>query len=221
MEATMNTTKELFEYLVERGIVRNQQHFADRIGTDSASLSLIINEKKRPTADFFRKIESAFPEVSLGWLMSGEGEMLKIATMDGIKERTLQILEAKGLRKAEFERRCGFVTGYTNYISDNMTCAKLECILKTFPDIDRTWLMTGEGEMYKQSENNNSEVNEQKIQELNDKHQNLLNEIADLRASTERANLRAEQAQERIDKMLSIIERQQNTIEKLTNKNNE
>lgn len=218
----MNTTKEVLNYLIEQGTIRNQQQFAEKIGTDAGVISLIINEKKRPTADFFRKVESAFPEISLGWLVSGEGEMLKSTPVMGIKERTLQILEAKRMRKADFERKCGFVTGYTNYISDNMTCAKLECILNAFPDIDRTWLMTGEGSMYKggSTDNTATELVEEN-ENLKTENQNLLQENTELKEVAEKANARVEQMQERIDKMLSIIERQQNTIENLTDRNND
>ena len=64
-----------------------------------------------------------------------------------IKERIFTYIEVKGLSKAEFERKSNLSNGYLNNFKGQPSASKLECILSAFPDINRTWLLTGEGEM--------------------------------------------------------------------------
>lgn len=53
----------------------NQQSFASYIGISTASLSSILQERTRPTLKTVEAICGKFPNVSLSWLISGEGEM--------------------------------------------------------------------------------------------------------------------------------------------------
>lgn len=65
-----------------------------------------------------------------------------------IKDRINTIIEVKGLSKAAFERRCGLSNGFINNIVKGVGNDKIESILRAFPDIDRIWLLTGEGDMF-------------------------------------------------------------------------
>lgn len=53
----------------------SQQDFARAMGITSGALSNIYSERSRPTANHVSGIHLAFPEVSVNWLMFGEGEM--------------------------------------------------------------------------------------------------------------------------------------------------
>jgi DNA-binding XRE family transcriptional regulator len=50
--------------------------FADFIGVGRPVMSHILSERNKPSLEVVQRIISAFPEVSLPWLLSGVGEML-------------------------------------------------------------------------------------------------------------------------------------------------
>ena len=64
-----------------------------------------------------------------------------------INERFEKFFEYKGIKRSEFERRCGLSNGYTRNLRDSPKSEKLKDILNAFPEINLTWLQTGEGEM--------------------------------------------------------------------------
>ena len=68
-----------------------------------------------------------------------------------VKDRILQFIGEKGISKSEFERRSGLSNGYVNNLKANIGADKLEHILFAFEDLNRVWLLTGEGEMLKSS----------------------------------------------------------------------
>ncbi|MBE6286039.1 MAG: helix-turn-helix transcriptional regulator [Bacteroidales bacterium] len=47
---------------------------ADRTGIQRASVSHIISGRNKPSLEVLQKIYEAFPELDLGWLMTGKGE---------------------------------------------------------------------------------------------------------------------------------------------------
>ena len=47
---------------------------ADRTGIQRASVSQIISGRNKPSLEVLQKIYEAFPELDLGWLMTGKGE---------------------------------------------------------------------------------------------------------------------------------------------------
>lgn len=64
-----------------------------------------------------------------------------------IKERLLAFIKAKGLSQRKFELSVGLSNGYVNNISKGIGAEKLQRIVEKYPDINQSWLMTGEGEM--------------------------------------------------------------------------
>lgn len=65
----------------------------------------------------------------------------------GIKERIVLFIKGQGISRAEFERKSCLSNGYVNNIRDGMGADKVENVLRAFPALNRTWLLTGEGEM--------------------------------------------------------------------------
>ncbi len=63
-----------------------QQVFASYIGTTPATLSGIFNDRTRPTINIIESIKKKFPEVSLEWLMFGQGEMYQSTTNHSVPE---------------------------------------------------------------------------------------------------------------------------------------
>lgn len=66
---------------------------ADRTGIQRASVSHIISGRNKPSLEVLQKIYEAFPELDLGWLMTGKGEepvALDFAAGDAVEaENTL------------------------------------------------------------------------------------------------------------------------------------
>lgn len=53
--------------------------FADLIGVGRPVMSHILSERNKPSLEVVQRIISAFPELSLPWLLNGNGEMLATA----------------------------------------------------------------------------------------------------------------------------------------------
>lgn len=64
-----------------------------------------------------------------------------------VKERLMSFINYKGLSQGRFERLVGFSNGYLDKLRHAPSVAKTQIIIDTFPDLNRTWLLTGEGEM--------------------------------------------------------------------------
>ncbi|MGI4759900.1 MAG: helix-turn-helix transcriptional regulator [Janthinobacterium lividum] len=54
--------------------------FADLIGVGRPVVSHILSERNKPSLEVAQRIGSAFPDISLAWLMFGTGEMLAAET---------------------------------------------------------------------------------------------------------------------------------------------
>lgn len=67
-----------------------------------------------------------------------------------IKARLLAFISAKNLSIRQFERACGFSNGYMRQLVDSPSTDKLNQILEAYPEINKVWLLAGEGDMLKQ-----------------------------------------------------------------------
>ena len=68
-----------------------------------------------------------------------------------IKERTIEFVKYKGLTMKSFELMCGLSTGYVTSMRKGFGTDKLNNVLNAFPELNREWLLYGEGEMLKSS----------------------------------------------------------------------
>lgn len=75
-----------------------------------------------------------------------------------ITERIKMYTEYKGITVNKFEVSSGIARGSLRYIKQSIGSEKLSGIIKAFPDLNISWLITGEGEMLKES-NSNSGIN--------------------------------------------------------------
>lgn len=64
-----------------------------------------------------------------------------------MKERLLQFIESKHIPVYKFEEKAGLSRGYIKNMREGIGAKKLEGILKSFPELNRVWLLTGDGEM--------------------------------------------------------------------------
>ena len=64
-----------------------------------------------------------------------------------IKSRTYLFVNHKGLTMKKFEELCGLSSGYVSSMRKGFGRGKLDNVLTAFPDLNREWLLYGEGEM--------------------------------------------------------------------------
>lgn len=69
--------------------------------------------------------------------------------MNTIKERLAEYLKYKRVNKSEFGRMVGVSNAYVSSIRKSIQPDKLERIGSAFPDLNVSWLLTGDGEMLK------------------------------------------------------------------------
>lgn len=64
-----------------------------------------------------------------------------------VKERLIIFIKHKKLSQKRFEIICGMSNGYVNSIRKGLGADKLQSIVRNFPDLNREWLLYGEGTM--------------------------------------------------------------------------
>lgn len=73
-------------------------------------------------------------------------------TAGTVKDRLLAYLSAKGIRKSELTRALGVSPAYLYAIRKSLPEAKVQAICDYCPDLNRDWLLFGEGEMLRRPE---------------------------------------------------------------------
>lgn len=68
----------------------------------------------------------------------------------GVKERLLTFLDYLNVSQKIFETNCGLSNGFVNGIGKSIRQESLDKISVKYPELNRTWLMMGEGEMLKE-----------------------------------------------------------------------
>lgn len=63
------------------------------------------------------------------------------------KQRIIQFIKKIGLTVREFERNCGLSNGYLKQLRHTPSHDKMRQIIEAYPQLNRVWLLTGEGEM--------------------------------------------------------------------------
>lgn len=64
-----------------------------------------------------------------------------------VKERLLSFVKYNGMSNLAFEKACGLSNGYLRNFKGNLGNDKLASILAAFPDLNKDWLLYGEGSM--------------------------------------------------------------------------
>lgn len=69
-----------------------------------------------------------------------------------VKERLMMYLKEKNITRTAFEKAAGLSNGYMLQLRNSPGLEKLSRILSAYPDLNRSWLLTGEGNMIKSNE---------------------------------------------------------------------
>ena len=120
-----------------------------------------------------------------------------------VKQRLVQFIKFMNLTQKEFEDRCGMSNGYVANIRKSLGSDKILSIAQQFPELNRDWLLYGEGEMLKVSQSM-GDVNNSLVVGANFSgngnnitHNDSINEMIGL----------LKKKDEQIDRLLTIIEK--------------
>lgn len=127
---------------------------------------------------------------------------------EGVGERLKAFIWAKRLRVSHFEKTCGLSNGYVASITKGIGADKMQMILENFPDLSEKWLLTGEGEMLidrnqqmRISGNGNTQVHgDGNTIDGSGVNEKLINEL-----SSQRQIVEKQQAQ--LDRLITVIEK--------------
>lgn len=64
-----------------------------------------------------------------------------------IKNRLIQFIQHKGMTNKAFEESCGMSNGYISSMRKGLGPEKLNNVLTKYPELNRDWLLYGEGSM--------------------------------------------------------------------------
>ena len=65
-----------------------------------------------------------------------------------VKDRLLRFLQAEKISNSEFSRQMGLSTAYVGAMRKSMPEDKVARLVELYPNLNRDWLLYGEGEMY-------------------------------------------------------------------------
>lgn len=74
--------------------------------------------------------------------------------MGNLKERLIAYISYKGLTVQSFEKSIGLSNGAVSKMGDNTRMSTLDRVSNFYPDLNRSWLLTGEGDMLKSGTSN-------------------------------------------------------------------
>ena len=119
-----------------------------------------------------------------------------------IKDRVYAFIDYKGITVRRFEEVSGLSNGYVSSMRKGFGGEKLNNVLRSFPDLNREWLLYGEGEMLnrniiQQNQNgDNLHGNNVTIEKTEKDYLEIIKSQAE----------QLSKSQEQIDRLLSIIE---------------
>lgn len=123
-----------------------------------------------------------------------------------VKERTIEFVKSQKITMKEFETRCGLSTGYVTSMRKGYGADKLNNVLKAFPQLNRDWLLYGEGSMLTDPATAPAASSSTDLSstDLSSALNKAMDEIAAQRRITEKS-------QQQIDRLLSLLEADRHT----------
>lgn len=64
-----------------------------------------------------------------------------------VKQRLMKFMSYREISASRFERMCGLSNGYFNKLRNAPGLDKIDKMLRVFPELNREWVLTGEGSM--------------------------------------------------------------------------
>lgn len=127
-----------------------------------------------------------------------------------IKERTITFIKHKGISVKRFEEICNLSNGYISSMRKGFGEDKLNNVLKSFPELNRDWLIYGEGEMLSgtvvQQNNQNGDNIQGASVTINKQEGDYLEIIKNLTSQLSKSQEQISKSQEQMDRLITIIE---------------
>ncbi len=124
-----------------------------------------------------------------------------------IKERTIEFIRHKGIKMKTFEERCGLSTGYVTSMRSGYGSEKLKNVLSAFPELNRDWLLYGEGNMLSEEMPEQGSAAIVNNQVGNGNHFNSEMTVNQFMIELAAQRKLTEKAQEQMDRLITIIEK--------------
>ena len=123
-----------------------------------------------------------------------------------VKDRLKDFIKYLGIGQSKFEKKCNLSNGYINNSKGNFGASKLEYILKLHPELNREWLLYGEGEMLKSAISiENGDGSTQIIGDGNHvSTPSTLDKALEALAKAQEMNFKS---QEQIDRLIGVLEK--------------
>ena len=127
MEKTINERLvEVLKHLKENKLIYNEADFSQKTGISKSFLSDMKAARKEISERTVLNIADVFPDLNSGWLLTGEGEMLRTPTAD-----TAANTPQKALPLIPFEAIAGYLS------TDNEGVRLEDCEQYVIPEFDR------------------------------------------------------------------------------------
>lgn len=128
----------------------------------------------------------------------------------GLRERIMQYISYKRMTVQMFELKTGISNGAVAKMGDNTRRSTLDKISNKFPDLNKAWLLTGEGEMLNDTSSISNVANSDRHGTSVAGNGNNVNATSALEKALE--SLMEQQritvkAQEQIDRLLALLEK--------------
>lgn len=126
-----------------------------------------------------------------------------------IKSRLLAFLAYLNIGQSKFEKAVGLSNGYINSLRNSPSAEKLQMIIEAFPQLNRDWLLTGNGDMInkpsQEAIGNGAIAAGGNVSNINNSSalDKAIDEISAQRKLVEKS-------QEQIDRLITIIENMNN-----------
>lgn len=126
-----------------------------------------------------------------------------------IKERIYTFIKYKDITVKKFEEMCGLSNGYISSMRKGFGTEKLNNVLKLFPELNREWLIYGEGEMLNntinQTNTNGDNINGHSVT-INKTEGDYLELIKSLTTQLAVSQQQVSVSQEQMNRLITIIE---------------
>lgn len=110
----------------------------------NGAVSKMGDNTRRSTID---KINNVYPQLNTDWLLTGKGHMVSEFDNATLRKRLMQYIDFKDMDVTNFETRIGLDNGFIKKMSGNINPFIIKKILYYYPEINKSWLLYGEGDM--------------------------------------------------------------------------
>lgn len=146
--------KQSVDHLIKMRRIYTASDLAEQLGKQRSYISELLSGKREPSEQFVRIYTEKFPEISMRWLLTGDGAM-----ENSVYDRIDSVLADHHLDQVDFAKGTGdigflFPNIYRNAKKRNPADIKIamqwvDSLLDLFPQYNKHWLLYGEGEKFR------------------------------------------------------------------------